>query len=77
MFYCVGYSYVTLYLTGSGFSAAEIGMITALFGAMAALLQPLVGKLADRGWQIWMETSDVWYGPSVTDVFVIYDIVES
>lgn len=49
MLYCVGYSYVTLYLTGSGFSAAEIGMITALFGAMAALLQPLVGKLADRG----------------------------
>lgn len=49
MLYCVGYSYVTLYLLGQGFSAGNVGVITAVFGAVSALLQPIIGKVADQG----------------------------
>lgn len=49
MLYCVGYSYVTLYLLGQGFKAGDVGIITAVFGTISALLQPIIGKLADRG----------------------------
>lgn len=49
MLYCVGYSYVTLYLLHQDFSAGQIGIITAVFGALAALIQPIIGRLADQG----------------------------
>lgn len=49
MLYCVGYSYVTFYLLHQGFSASQIGILTAAFGTIAAILQPLLGRLADCG----------------------------
>ena len=49
MLFCVGYGYVTYFLVNWNFSASEVGIITAVFGVLAALLQPLLGKLADRG----------------------------
>lgn len=55
MLYCVGYTYVTLYLLGVGFTAGNVGLITAGFGTLAAILQPNLGRLADRydrfGWK--------------------------
>lgn len=47
--FCTGYGYVTYFLMNWGYTAGEVGIITAVFGALAALLQPLLGRLADRG----------------------------
>ena len=49
MLFCAGYGYVTVFLLAEGFSAGAIGVITALFGIFAAVLQPWLGRLADRG----------------------------
>ncbi|MCR5153509.1 MAG: MFS transporter [Lachnospiraceae bacterium] len=49
MTFAVGYGFVTLYLKTNGFSASEIGMLIALFGALSAVIQPFVGKIADKG----------------------------
>lgn len=55
MLYCVGYSYVTLFLLGAGFKPGTIGLITAGFGTLAAILQPNLGRWADQnkkfGWK--------------------------
>jgi PPP family 3-phenylpropionic acid transporter len=55
MMFCVGSGYVTFYLTSLGYSAGEIGIVTAIFGVAAAILQPLLGRVADRsrrfGWK--------------------------
>lgn len=49
MQFCVGYGYVTVFLLDWGYTAGSIGIITAVFGTLAAVLQPLLGRLADRG----------------------------
>lgn len=48
MLYCVGSSFISLYLQGRGLGTAGIGTVTALFGILAALLQPMLGGLCDR-----------------------------
>ena len=56
MLFCVNGGYVTAYLTGIDVSAGMIGMITAVFCGLSALLQPTLGRLADQqgrmGWQL-------------------------
>ena len=49
MLFCAGYGYVTVYLLDWGYAAAQIGAVTAVFGLLAALGQPVLGKIADRG----------------------------
>lgn len=46
--YCIGIGYVNIYLTGRGLQPGSIGLITALFGAAAALVQPVLGRIADK-----------------------------
>lgn len=48
MLYCIGYGFVTYYLQSFGFAAGEIGVLTAIFGVVAALAQTRIGALADR-----------------------------
>ena len=48
MLYCVGSGFISLYLQGRGLGTAGIGTATALFGILAALLQPMLGSLCDR-----------------------------
>lgn len=55
MLFCSCYGYITFYLLGQGFAAGEIGFITAAFGVLGALLQPVFGRLVDKGkcnWKI-------------------------
>ena len=55
MLYCVCYGYMTYYLSGKGYSTAEIGVISAAFGIISTLLQPVFGRMTDRsehGWKI-------------------------
>ena len=47
MLFCAGYGYVTVYLLDWGYAAAQIGAVTAVFGLLAALGQPVLGKIAD------------------------------
>lgn len=49
MLFCAGGSFVAAYLTDIGVSAAVIGAMTAIFCAASALLQPVLGRNADRG----------------------------
>ena len=55
MMISVCFGYVTFYLSGFGYSAAEIGAITASFGIAAACCQPILGRIADKsrrfGWK--------------------------
>lgn len=48
MLSAIGQGYCTYYLAHLGFSASEIGLFNAVFSTLAALLQPAVGRLADR-----------------------------
>lgn len=48
MLYCIGYGYVTYYLQAYGFEVGEIGVLTAVFGVIAALTQTRLGNVADR-----------------------------
>lgn len=48
MLYCVSPGFVSLYLQGRGLSNAGIGMVTALFGILSTLFQPILGRLSDR-----------------------------
>ena len=51
----VCFSYLSFYLSGYGYSASEIGVISALVGIISAICQPALGRLADRnkkyGWK--------------------------
>lgn len=51
----VCFCYLAFYLSGYGYSASEIGVISALIGVVSAVLQPALGRLADRnskyGWK--------------------------
>lgn len=49
MLFCAGYGYVTVFLLAKGFTAGDVGIITAVFGIAAAVLQPWLGRVADRG----------------------------
>ena len=55
MLYCVGIGYINSYLTGVGLLPGAVGIVSAVFGAVATLVQPFLGKLADKsrryGWK--------------------------
>ena len=59
MLYCVGAGYLNAYLTGVGLRTGVVGVISAAFAALATLIQPFLGKLADRsqryGWKIQLQ----------------------
>jgi len=48
MLFCVSSGFISLYLQGRGVGTGGIGTVTAVFGILAALLQPLLGGLVDR-----------------------------
>lgn len=56
MLFCVGVGYINTYLTGVGLNTSQVGVITATFGAISAVVQPILGKIADQhvsfGWSI-------------------------
>ncbi|NLW52373.1 MAG: MFS transporter [Tissierellia bacterium] len=47
MLFCITISFINSYLTGKGLSPDQIGIITATFGALAALSQTVLGRIAD------------------------------
>lgn len=47
MMLCVVQAYCTYYLLESGFRAYQVGLITALAGISAIILQPVIGRVAD------------------------------
>lgn len=55
MLFCAGYAYATYFFREAGYGASAIGVITAICGVLAALLQTELGNLADRnekfGWK--------------------------
>ena len=48
MNYCVATGFISLYLLGEGVSNTTIGIITALFGIISAILQPILGRICDK-----------------------------
>jgi len=48
MLFCVSSGFISLYLQGRGLGNAGIGTVTAIFGMLAALLQPVMGGITDR-----------------------------
>lgn len=48
MLYCIGFGYVTYYLQSFHYTAGEIGIVTAVFGLIAAVTQTKVGQIADK-----------------------------
>ena len=48
MLFCVSSGLISLYLQGRGLSNWGIGTVTASFGILAALLQPVLGGITDR-----------------------------
>lgn len=48
MIYCVATGFTSLYLLGEGVSNASIGMITASFCIISAILQPILGRICDN-----------------------------
>lgn len=48
MLYCIGFGYVTYYLQSFNYSAGEIGIVTAVFGLLAAVIQTRIGQIADK-----------------------------
>lgn len=59
MLYCVGAGYLNAYLTGVGLQTGSVGVISAVCGSLAAVVQPFLGKLADRnprcGWKVQLQ----------------------
>lgn len=59
MLYCVGSGYLNAYLTGVGLRTGIVGIISAVCGTLATLVQPFLGKLADRnpryGWKMQLQ----------------------
>ncbi len=52
MMFCIGTGFISLYLQDRGIGTVGIGAVTALFGALAALLQPILGGICDRSSRI-------------------------
>ena len=48
MLYCIGYGYVTYFLTQYNYTTGEIGILTAVFGVLAAVIQTRLGSIADK-----------------------------
>ena len=48
MSYCAAIGYASVFLTGRGFSAGNIGLLMAGVNAAGALIQPAVAAAADR-----------------------------
>lgn len=48
MLFCVGSGFVTAYLVNVGVSAAAVGLITAAFCGLSAVIQPWLGRIADK-----------------------------
>jgi len=48
MMFCVSSGFISLYLQGRGLGNGGIGTVTAIFGILAALLQPVLGGITDR-----------------------------
>lgn len=44
----VSFGYATFYLGGFGYSAGEVGMLTAIFSGVSAVCQPMLGRVADK-----------------------------
>lgn len=61
--FCAGGGFVTAYLVEIGVEAAAVGTMTALFCGASALLQPVLGRKADKGgkWE-WNNQLFVLYG---------------
>lgn len=59
MLYCVGVGYLNAYLTGVGLRPGTVGVISAVCGTLATVVQPFLGKLADRsqryGWKMQLQ----------------------
>lgn len=52
MLYCIAGSFISLYLQSQGLNNQKIGVITAIFGTISAILQPLLGALCDKSARI-------------------------
>lgn len=55
--YCACYAFVTYFLLEQGFSVSGIGIITATFGFISAILQPVLGQLTDKDKFSWKQIS--------------------
>lgn len=47
MIFCAGTGFISLYLQGKGFTNTDIGTVTAVFGILAVILQPVLGRISD------------------------------
>lgn len=52
MTYCIATGFTSLYLLNEGVSNTAIGVITALFGTMSAILQPVLGRICDKSMKL-------------------------
>lgn len=55
--YCACYGFITYFLLEQGFSVAGIGIITAVFGFISAIVQPILGYLTDNQKFTWKQLS--------------------
>lgn len=55
MIVCTSSGYISYYLTSIGYSAGEVGSLIAAFGVGSAVIQPVLGRIADKsrrfGWK--------------------------
>ena len=52
MTYCIATGFTSLYLLGEGAANATIGIVTAVFGAISAIIQPILGRICDKSEKI-------------------------
>jgi len=71
MLFCSCYGYITYYLVGKGFSAGEVGIITAVFGLIGALVQPVLGRFVDDGKIGWKKLSVILYCGMLLSALII------
>ncbi|MCQ2506145.1 MAG: MFS transporter [Lachnospiraceae bacterium] len=48
MIYCVGVGFISMCLQNNGLNNGEIGVVTASFGLVSAVLQPALGRICDK-----------------------------
>lgn len=48
MLFCIGMGFMSLYLLDEGVSNFAIGIMSASFGVISAILQPILGRICDR-----------------------------